>query len=68
MSSDQIDQACEREEKDRAVSLALRKPIGPEAVGVCLHCGEPVGDGRRWCDGDCRDDWQRIERAKGRAL
>lgn len=32
----------------------------PQAVatGECLYCGEPVGPGRRWCDADCRDDWQ----------
>lgn len=28
------------------------------ATGQCLYCGEPVGPGRRWCDANCRDDWQ----------
>ncbi|MDR3088105.1 MAG: hypothetical protein LBU45_09210 [Azoarcus sp.] len=35
---------------------------GPKATGRCLWCDEPLEDGRRWCDSDCRDDW---ERAKG---
>jgi len=28
------------------------------AIGECLFCGEPVEQGRRWCDAACRDDWQ----------
>lgn len=34
-------------------------------TGYCLSalCGDEVPPGRRWCDAECRDDW---ERAKGR--
>ncbi|MCX7083934.1 MAG: hypothetical protein NTY69_00145 [Methylococcales bacterium] len=28
------------------------------ATGLCLFCDEPVDPGRRWCDAQCRDDWQ----------
>lgn len=28
------------------------------ANGLCHNCGEVVGDGMRWCDASCRDDWQ----------
>jgi hypothetical protein len=31
----------------------------PEATGECLFCGQPVVDGRRWCDVECRNDWER---------
>ena len=33
-------------------------PIGT-ATGFCWQCGESVSDGMRWCDADCRDDWER---------
>jgi hypothetical protein len=35
----------------------------PDAVasGVCLltACGEALTDGRRWCDAECRDLWEK---------
>lgn len=37
-----------------------------EATGRCLNCGEELADGARWCDADCRDDWQRRESARAR--
>lgn len=43
--------------------LRHRLPEGAAATGVCLWCGEPLGQGLRWCDADCRDEW---ERAYGR--
>lgn len=37
-----------------------------EATGFCLSplCGEAVDPPKRWCDADCRDDWQRHQRRK----
>lgn len=33
------------------------------ATGFCLFCGDPLTDQeRRWCDADCRDDWERDNR------
>ena len=26
--------------------------------GACLHCAAPLPPPQRWCDADCRDDWQ----------
>lgn len=40
----------------------------PGARGTCLNCDEKIAAGRRWCDQDCRDDWQRIEDARRRSL
>lgn len=37
----------------------VKKPGWPMPTGVCLNCGEPLKPGLRWCDADCRDDWQR---------
>ena len=28
------------------------------ATGFCLFCDEPLAPERRWCDAQCRDDWQ----------
>ena len=44
-----------------ATSLADcdRELLVAQATGRCLWCGEPVADGRRWCDAECRDEWER---------
>ncbi len=61
--ADIADRAGDREEQDRAISLALRKPSGPDATGYCLNCDTSVPPGHRWFDADCRDMWQMIQRA-----
>lgn len=60
--SDNLDVASEREELARTAALSQRKPSGPEPTGRCHYCDEIVADGRRWCDNDCRDGWQRINK------
>ncbi len=30
------------------------------ATGDCLFCDTPVEPPRRWCNAQCRDDWQLI--------
>ncbi|GHT86961.1 hypothetical protein AGMMS49960_06820 [Betaproteobacteria bacterium] len=59
--SDDIDRANEQAERIASVELAWRAPAGPTATGFCLNCGEPVAPGLRWCDVECRDDWQWID-------
>ncbi len=61
--SDEADMAHEIEERMRSAALRRRHATLP-AVGQCYSCGEPVDDGRRFCDRDCLDDWQRAERAR----
>lgn len=62
--SDQLDIASALEQKAADVAInaareAAKKPEA-EAVGHCLFCAEefPEGDTRRWCDADCRNDWE----------
>lgn len=43
----------------RRIALSKRQAEGPQAVGYCLECGEPLAAGLRWCDADCRDDWEK---------
>lgn len=28
------------------------------STGKCLFCGKNLAEGVRWCDEDCRDDWE----------
>lgn len=57
---DQLDQAAEITDLHRDFAL---KHLPPPPIiletGRCLHCDTPVPLGRRWCDAECRDEWQR---------
>ncbi len=44
------------------------KSSAPSATGKCLYCEEPLTPKTRWCDTDCRDDWQREEDSRRRRL
>lgn len=33
-----------------------------EETGYCLFCGEPMPKGRRWCNAECRDAWEKEQR------
>ena len=64
--ADFADLGAAREEMDRDLALKARAPEGPAATGACLHCGEPLCNGLRWCDAECRDAWhleQKVRRA-----
>ncbi|MGE0082005.1 MAG: hypothetical protein AB7U81_11970 [Thiohalomonadaceae bacterium] len=61
---DQIDQASEFEQLRRNAALAQRKPTAPAPCGECHFCGASLDDpAARWCDADCRDRWERRQRA-----
>lgn len=60
---DFADLGAAREEMDRELALKVRAPAGPVPTGACLTCGERLGNGLRWCNADCRDDWQRDQNA-----
>lgn len=55
---DIYDRATEREEQDRDRAMQYRRPTGPVATGQCLACEHPLPAGQRWCDAECRDDWE----------
>ena len=62
--SDEIDMAEDHIEKSMANALlrvrgaaALVDTTNPD--GRCLSCGTRIGVTRRWCDKDCRDDYER---------
>ncbi|MEW6562744.1 MAG: hypothetical protein AB1400_05860 [Pseudomonadota bacterium] len=62
--TDAIDQGCQREQEDRDRALAMQaaKRSMP-FLGSCYNC-EAVIDRGCFCDGYCRDDFERRERAK----
>ena len=50
---------------DIGVEAARIKAATPEfeAMGQCLNCQEPLEEGLRFCDADCRDDFVRRNKA-----
>lgn len=55
-----------QERQERELDLFLRERRAPliQATGVCLNCNTPLKGERRWCDADCRDDWERQQKRK----
>lgn len=61
-----LNMADEADKTEALTEIALQSSLytsrrdEPQAVaiGECLFCGEAVEQGRRWCDAQCRDDWQ----------
>lgn len=58
---DEIDMASDMMEAQisRAVAKASGQEIPKNQTGKCLYCREPVEGGRRWCDADCREEYER---------
>lgn len=58
--ADESDMATEREllDTELAIRAALAKhnPLPP--VGFCYNCEARLSNGNRFCDVDCRDDWE----------
>lgn len=50
-------EANEAMERERAIAAARAwSPLQP--TGRCHWCDEPVADGLKFCDPDCRDDYE----------
>ena len=60
--SDEADLAqahLEAEDRIRRKYKAVPK-LEAEPTGECLNCYEPLTEvGARWCDADCRIDWEK---------
>lgn len=59
---DEIDRANKRADdaRDAQIKAARDKAntLDAQPTGACLWCDTPL-TGKRWCDADCRDMWQR---------
>jgi hypothetical protein len=66
--ADISDERILRGVEEKRAALAAEQPVAV-SVGYCLNCGPEVKlpEGQRWCDGDCRDDWEK-ERARQKRL
>ena len=42
---------------ERSVIKSKSQELQYKPTGFCLYCGQPLKDGKRWCDSDCRDDF-----------
>ena len=62
--ADDADRADQEVERTMNEALRKRLPDGPVANGRCHYCDEPVPDGMRWCDVDCRDAWEALARRR----
>ena len=56
--ADLADKAAAYQQQEIDAAVTHRKPVGPVAVGRCLWCDEPLSGDRRWCDTECRDEWE----------
>lgn len=61
--SDELDQAAALEELERTIALANRKRPVMQFTGACYNCEESVDKGF-FCCSECREDYERIERAR----
>ena len=62
--ADIVDLGNDRAEEILNEQLAKRRPEGPKPFGFCHYCSEPIGQGERWCNVDCRDDWELMEKRR----
>lgn len=56
---DLADQASLQNELQEQVHIKnSRRPEGPKPTGHCLCCNAPLETTHRWCDADCREDYE----------
>lgn len=61
--ADIVDVTAERDEREHDARIAAcKKPVGPVAKGSCHYCGERIPEPMRWCDADCRNEWESEQR------
>lgn len=54
--------ALEAAHISKSLHLARLNADSPVAVGECLFCETPIPQPHRWCDSQCRDEWQADEK------
>jgi hypothetical protein len=58
--SDEVDMASDQEQamRDAAIRNASMFTSSHKACGNCLNCGEELKADLRWCNSDCRNDFE----------
>ena len=60
---DDVDRATEQVQKSIEDTLKnIDTTIPKNITGECLTCGQPVDNKRRWCNADCRDNYEKNQR------
>ena len=62
--SDIADRAQQEHDLHLSLQLKRRKPTLP-VTGYCHWCSEEAPADARFCDADCRDDYQKHKQVKG---
>jgi len=61
---DEVDRANEQIQKGIDDTLKnIDTTIPKNITGKCLSCGQSVSDERRWCNADCRDNYEKTNRS-----
>lgn len=60
---DDVDRATEQVQKSIEDTLNnIDTTIPKNTTGKCLTCGLSVDNERRWCNADCRDNYEKNQR------
>lgn len=65
--ADSMDRAAVESERLLEEQLRVARSTQPTAlpcIGECHNCGEGLEPGHRFCDSDCRDDFEKIQRSR----
>lgn len=66
--ADEIDRANDYAARMASAAVAeICRAAGKQQAqptGLCLYCAHVVMDAARWCDAECRDDWEWINARK----
>ena len=61
--ADELDRARDYQDMMNLEAASKRKAAPVlDYVGKCHNCGEPVDRPRRFCDSDCTDEWEELQR------
>lgn len=69
--ADPVDRAVVEQERllEEHLRLARQKPVERLAyIGICHYCDEPLADPQRFCDVDCRDDFEKLKRSQAQKV
>lgn len=66
--ADDADVTVDRAEKEAPMLLAAsKKAEGPLPKGCCYYCDTKLPSKvARWCDADCRGDWEKEDNLRNR--
>jgi len=56
---DDADRTQARLEREDALRRRIQPAPSLPYAGACYWCGEPLPPPHRWCDAECRDEWER---------